>query len=70
MFTPEEVEMRGIVNPIRVLLIVLARATPALAQTVRIAVGAASVAHLPGRMAVKGGYFSREAMAMGEVARV
>ena len=58
MFTLKELDMRGIVNVIRALLIVLASGTPASAQSVRIAVGAASVAHLPGWMAVEGGYFS------------
>lgn len=53
--------MRGIVKLISV-LVVLASGAPSLAQTVRIAVGAASVAHLPGWMAVEGGYFSREGL--------
>jgi len=34
----------------------------ASAQTVRIAIGAASVAHLPGWMALEGGYFSRQGL--------
>jgi ABC-type nitrate/sulfonate/bicarbonate transport system substrate-binding protein len=62
MFTLREVMMRGIANLISALLIVLAGGTPSLAQTARIAVGAASVAHLPGWMAVEGGYFSREGL--------
>jgi len=37
-------------------------ATLASAQTVRIAIGAASVAHLPGWMALEGGYFSRQGL--------
>jgi NitT/TauT family transport system substrate-binding protein len=34
----------------------------ASAQTVRIAIGAASIAHLPGWMALEGGYFSRQGL--------
>ena len=48
------------------LVIVLATtflgAIPTLAQPVRIAIGAASVAHLPGWMALEGGYFSRQGL--------
>ena len=54
--------MRGIVSCISALLITFASATASLAQTVRIAVGAASVAQLPGWTAVEGGYFSREGL--------
>ena len=36
--------------------------TVAYAQPVRIAIGAASVAHLPGWMALEGGYFSRQGL--------
>jgi ABC-type nitrate/sulfonate/bicarbonate transport system substrate-binding protein len=61
MFTPEGGVMRGIVKVISA-LVVLASGAPSWAQTVRIAVGAASVAHLPGWMAVEGGYFSREGL--------
>lgn len=54
--------MRGIVNFISALLIVFTSATASLAQTARIAVGAASVAHLPGWTAVEEGYFPREGL--------
>ena len=40
--------MRGVVSFISALLITFASATASSAQTVRIAVGAASVAQLPG----------------------
>ncbi len=54
--------MRNIVRLISLLLIVLVSGTPSFAQTARIAVGAASVAHLPGWVAVEGGYFAREGL--------
>jgi NitT/TauT family transport system substrate-binding protein len=54
--------MRGIANMMSALLIVFAGGTLSWAQTARIAVGAASVAHLPGWMAVEGGYFAREGL--------
>jgi len=54
--------MRDIAQLISVLLTVFACGTPSFAQTARIAVGAASVAHLPGWVAVEGGYFSREGL--------
>jgi len=56
MFTPKEVMMRGIANLISALLIVLAGGAPSLAQTARIAVGAAS-----GRIC-RGGWLWKEAI--------
>jgi NitT/TauT family transport system substrate-binding protein len=61
MFTRKENGMRAIVNLLSALAFVLG-AGEAFAQTARIAVGAASVAHLPGWTAVEGGYFSREGL--------
>lgn len=55
--------MRVTVKLLSALLTILAcGGSPCLAQTARIAVGAASVAHLPGWMAVEGGYFSRQGL--------
>jgi NitT/TauT family transport system substrate-binding protein len=54
--------MRSVVNLTITLLVLFTSAISSLAQTARIAVGAASVAHLPGWTAVEGGYFSREGL--------
>lgn len=54
--------MRALVQVIALLIIVFASATPSFSQTARIAVGAASVSHLPGWVALEGGYFAREGL--------
>jgi ABC-type nitrate/sulfonate/bicarbonate transport system substrate-binding protein len=60
MFTPKEAAMRHSLKLLTFLLAIAAGGAPCLAQTARIAVGAASVSHLPGWMAVEGGYFARQ----------
>jgi NitT/TauT family transport system substrate-binding protein len=54
--------MRSIIILASALVAVLLDVAPSFSQTARIAVGAASVAHLPGWTAVEGGYFSREGL--------
>jgi ABC-type nitrate/sulfonate/bicarbonate transport system substrate-binding protein len=57
--------MRSIIILASALVAVLLDVAPSFSQTARIAVGAASVAHLPGWTAVEGGYFSREGLLLG-----